>query len=49
MTMDDGEICRSYVLAKYPDKQIRILAELNDCRTTQIIKILEENNVQIKR
>ena len=40
MTMTNEEICRDYRAAKAPSKQIRILAELNQCSRDKIKQIL---------
>ena len=40
MIMTFEEIRRSYREAKYPEKQIRILSELNECRVSDIKAVL---------
>lgn len=42
MTMTNEEIVRDYKLAKAPSKQIKILAELNQCDRKKIIQILTD-------
>ena len=37
------DICQSYRQAKQKNKQISILAQLNTCSRTDIVKILEKN------
>lgn len=46
--MTDEEICREYRLAKYPGKQVKILAEENGCSMGTIYNILRANGVQFK-
>lgn len=41
MTMSKEEIVREYRLAKDKNKQVKILAQLNDCDTYTIIEILQ--------
>lgn len=45
MTMGPIEICNGYRMALKPDKQISILAQLNNCSQQKIIGILERNNL----
>lgn len=45
MQMDPGEIAREYKRAADPEKQIQILAQLNQCSDVEIIKILKEQKV----
>lgn len=40
MQMDAGEICRSYAAAKDKNDQIKVLADLNDCSTQEILDVL---------
>ena len=42
MQMTEGEIRRSYRAAKQKERQIRILAELNDCSVAKIKAILDD-------
>lgn len=46
--MSDEEICREYRLAKYPGKQVKILAEENGCSMGTIYNILRANGIQFK-
>lgn len=48
MEMTDYEIMESYRNAKYRDKQIGILADLNNCSKAKIKKILEKGDDQVK-
>lgn len=43
MYMTEGEICNEYRLAKFKDRQIKILAQLNATTVQKIQKILIEN------
>ena len=46
MIMTEYEIKQAYRLAKYPNRQIKILAQLNACRTKEIRKIVaDEENI----
>ena len=46
MIMTEYEIRREYRLAKYPNRQIKILAQLNACRAKEIRKIVaDEENI----
>ena len=47
MEMSAHEIRKAYREARYPAKQIRILAELNDTTTTEIKSILESTGEDI--
>lgn len=47
MTMQPGEIAIEYKQAKNKLKQVNILAELNQCPKAEIIKILQEQGVQV--
>lgn len=47
MTMTNEEICRDYRAAKAPSKQIRILAELNQCSRDKIKQILVEGGCKL--
>ena len=40
---DEGFICREYNTAADKNKQVRILAELNDCSKEVILEILSRN------
>ncbi len=48
MEMTPWEICREYRQAQYKDEQITILAHLNVCSKSDIIKILAENGIEHK-
>ena len=48
MMMTDGEICASFRDAKNRRKQIKILAELNDCKTDKIVDILNKYGYSTK-
>ncbi len=43
--MDKGLIISDYRLAKNPNKQIRIMAQINGCRMDDIVKILKDAGV----
>ena len=45
MQMDAGEICRSYAVAKNKNDQIKMLADLNDCSTQEILDVLTEGGM----
>ena len=47
MTMQPGEIAIEYKQAKDKLKQVNILAELNQCPKAEIIRILQEQGVQV--
>lgn len=47
MTMTNEEIVREYRQAKTPVKQIRILADENQCDKKEILRILREAGVEI--
>ena len=47
MTMQPGEIAIEYKQAKDKLKQVNILAELNECPKAEIIRILQEQGVQV--
>lgn len=47
MQYTEGEIVREYQQARYKNKQIGILAQLNTCQRKDIIEILERNGVEI--
>ena len=47
MTMQPGEIAIEYKQAKNKLKQVNILAELNECPKAEIIRILQEQGVQV--
>lgn len=47
MTMQPGEIAIEYKQAKNKLKQVNILAELNQCPKAEIIRILQEQGVQV--
>lgn len=47
MTMTNEEICRDYRNAKVPTKQIKILAELNQCTMDDIKRILTEGGEKL--
>ena len=49
MQMTPEEICRSYREAKDPNKQIKILADLNSCEYRDIVETLEANNEPFKK
>lgn len=45
MQMDAGEICRSYAAAKDKNDQIKVLADLNDCSTQEILDVLTDGGM----
>lgn len=45
MIMDAGEICRSYAAAKNKNDQIKVLADLNDCSTQEILDVLTDGGM----
>jgi hypothetical protein len=45
MEMTNEEIVRSYRQAKFPEEQIKILADLNVCSRARIVRILKEGGV----
>lgn len=47
MEMTNEEICRNYRQAKNKSSQIKILADMNLCKASEIVSILEENGVQV--
>lgn len=47
MQYTEGEIVREYNQARYKNKQIGILSQLNTCSRKDIIKILEKNGVVV--
>lgn len=47
MQYTEGEIVREYQQARYKNKQIGILSQLNTCSRKDIIKILEKNGVEV--
>lgn len=47
MTMQPGEIAIEYKQAKNKLKQVNILAELNQCPKVEIIRILQEQGIQV--
>jgi len=47
MEMTNEEICRNFQQAKNKAGQIKILAQLNLCRTDEIISILQEGGIQV--
>jgi len=47
MYMTSEEICKEYRTAKNKANQIKILAELNLCRTSEIIRILQEGGIPV--
>ena len=49
MQMTDHEIVQSFKEAKFPGKQITILAELNRCSKEDIFNVLVNNGVEINR
>ena len=49
MTMTAEEIVREYKAAKYPEKQIRILADENSCGVSNIKTILEQAGCELPR
>ena len=49
LSMTPHEICESYRTAKDPNKQIKILAQLNCTNTDFIVQILKENNEPLKK
>ena len=49
MTMTAEEIVREYKQAKYPEKQIRILADQNSCGQSNIRAILEQAGCELPR
>jgi len=49
MTMTAEEIVREYKQAKYPEKQIRILADQNSCGPSNIKAILEQAGCELPR
>jgi len=48
LPMSDEEIRREYRLAKDPDKQIKILADENDCSTREIRDILRAGGLGVR-
>jgi hypothetical protein len=48
MEMTNEEILRSYRLAKFPEEQIKILADLNVCSRARIVRILKEGGIDPK-
>lgn len=49
MEMTEEEICRSYRQAYSPSKQIKVLAELNCCKESDIKQILKDNGYMKKQ
>ena len=49
MVMTEAEICKEYRESKKQNMQIGILAELNLCKKTEIIDILEKNGITVPR
>lgn len=49
MVMQPGEIAREYAAASNPQKQIGILAELNQCSRDDIRTIQQEQGVELPR
>ena len=49
MTMTAEEIVRDYKQAKYPEKQIRILADMNGCGPSNIKEILKAAGCELPR
>lgn len=49
MTMTAEEIVREYKQAKYPEKQIRILADQNSCDPSKIKSILKQAGCELPR
>ncbi len=49
MQMTEEEIRKSYKQAKHPQRQIRILAELNDCTEEDIEAILNPEEARAKK
>ncbi len=49
MEMTDDEILRLYKNSRNPNKQIRVLAELNACTSHEIRKILSKYGVLVKK
>ena len=49
MEMTEEEICRSYRQAYSPSKQIKVLAELNCCKDSDIKQILKDNGYMKKQ
>ncbi|MBR4318864.1 MAG: hypothetical protein IKP69_02280 [Oscillospiraceae bacterium] len=47
MEMSNEEICRNYRQAKNKSSQIKILADMNLCKVSEIVSVLEENGVQV--
>ena len=45
MIMKPGEIVVSYKQAKYPENQIKILAQLNNCKQDDIKEMLTDAGV----
>lgn len=45
MEMSVGEICRSYAAAKDKNDQIKVLADLNDCSTQEILDVLTDGGM----
>lgn len=49
MTMSDGEIVRSYQEAAHPVRQIKVLADLNDCTPAEIREVLKQAGYRFGR
>ena len=47
LPMSNAEIVRSYQQAEDKKKQLKILAELNLCKNSEIVAILEANGVEV--
>ena len=48
MVMDAGQIVREYRAAKHKRREISVLAQLNCCRESEILRVLEEGGVPPK-
>ena len=48
MVMDAGQIVREYRAAKHKRHEITVLAQLNCCRESEILRVLEEGGVPPK-
>ena len=48
VVMSEWEICRDFEQAKDRREQIKILADMNSCRRSEIVKVLERNGFKCK-
>ena len=49
MQMTEQEICKEYREAKDPNHQLTILAQLNTCKTEDIVEILTRNGETLRK